>query len=187
MDKVTIAYDENTGNIVAIHGGREEEFIQLLAEDGDFLRDNSLDDIKGIRTIFTDVETKSFVFSEYYITENKLTPLHHIVLSTDAQDKENPNGVPEIAGDGKSSCEISAKIVDVEGNLDKEFSGEVMFQTARGKLSARNGIVQAKKGVAKVILTSVPETVPPFEIRSEAEGCTPDSLQLEFFLAVISI
>ena len=181
MQTVTLAYLRNNGRILALHGGREEYFLQDLMNDQQFVDHYNLSDVDELSLVITEVDTQTFSPSEYYVSAGELKPHHQIILSTDAQDEENPNGVPEIAGDGKSTCEITAEIVDAEGKVNQKYSGDVKFQTARGKLSTRNGIVKAKKGLAKIVLTSAPETVPPFEVRAEADGCTVGILQLEFF------
>ena len=38
-----------------------------------------------------------------------------------------------------------------------------------------------ENGIAKITITSVAETVPPFEIRAQAEKCKPGILRMEFF------
>ena len=181
MDKITIAYDEETGKIHAMIVGEEKDFKQTLVNDKGFLQDHNLPNIAGLETTVVEVDRQTFSPSEYYISEGKLTRLNHIVLSTTASDEENPNGVPEIKGDGNSSCEITATVLSADGKVNEQFSQNITFQTTRGRLSARNGIVPAEAGVAKVTLTSAPETVPPFEIRAEADGCIPGVLKMEFY------
>lgn len=181
MDKVTLAYEAQSGKIIAVLLGENEDFLQLLAGDQGFLRDHGLRDVSGLRAVTADIDRRSFSVGDYRVVEGSLTVLNRIALATDARDMENPNGVPEIKGDGVATCEIVARIIGADGELNTAFTGPVMFSTARGKLSARNGIVRAEAGVAKVTLTSVPETVPPFEIRAEAAGCAPAVLMLEFY------
>jgi hypothetical protein len=181
MEKITIAYDKETGKIIAMNIGEEQNFKQLLAHDKGFLQDHGLPDVESLETLILEVDRRTFSPSEYYVIDDKLTRLSQIVLSTDASDTENPNGVPEIKGDGNSSCELTATVFSADGTVNEQFSQSIKFQTVRGRLSARNGIVQAEAGVAKVTLTSAPETVPPFEIRAEADSCLPGVLKMEFY------
>lgn len=161
--------------------GEEENLKQQLANDQGFLQDHGLQNVDGLETIVLEVDRRTFSPSEYYISNGKLTALDRLILSTDASDNQNPNGVPEIEGNGTSSCEITATVISADGEVNTQFSQPITFRAARGRLSARNGIVQARTGVATITLTSAPETVPPFEVWAEAEGCIPGALKLEFY------
>ncbi len=180
MDKVTLAYDEETGRIVSYMMGDEEDYDRILASDPTLRRDHGLEGTR-LRTMVVDFDPASFSPAGYRIADGRLVPLKTIALTTDAPDAENPNGVPEIAGDGVSTCTIAATVMGANGEVDRAFAGTVRFTTQRGRLSARNGIVPAREGVAEVVLTSVAETVPPFEVWAEAEGCLPGSVRLEFY------
>ena len=181
MDIITIAYKKRSGEIIAYHIGEEKDFIQLLADDKELLFEHSLKDTSSVDTIIKEVDLQTFSPSEYYIDKKEITPLCSIELSTNALDDKNPNGIPEIKGDGTSQCEITASVLKTDGSVNKHFSGQITINTARGRLSARNGILQAKEGMAKVTLTSVAETAPPFVIKAEAQGCKPGILKMEFY------
>jgi hypothetical protein len=181
MERVTIAYNEATGKIVAMSLGEETDFKQTLLNDQPYLNQLGINNPETLTTMIVEVDRQTFSPSEYYIRNGELSRLNRIVLSTDALDSENPNGVPEIKGDGISSCELVATVLSADGNVNEQFAQPMTFRTSRGRLSARNGIAQAEAGVAKITLTSAPETVPPFEIRVEAEGCIPGMLKIEFY------
>jgi hypothetical protein len=181
MEKMTLVYLKSSGDIVASHVGEEKGFLETLEDDRDFLRARQLKDTKTLALVVEDVDEESFSPSDYYIAKEKLTRRRRIELTTNASDDKNPNGVPEIAGDGHATCEIEATIYTAGNKVDVAYSGDVRFSTPRGKLSAKNGIAKAKQGVAKVVLTSAPETVAPFKITALAAGCLPGTLQVEFY------
>jgi len=181
MDKITIAFVKNTGRIVAIHAGELEDLLQNLSNNKHFLDTNKLENVNNIDSMIAEADLKTFNPSDYFIENRKLKRLKKIELSTDALDVDNPNGIPEIKGDGKSHCVLTATVQKPDGSIDKKFTKPIKFNTSRGKLSARNGIVKAKEGVARIILTSVPETVPPFKICANADGCIQGTIMLEFY------
>ncbi len=180
MGIYTLAYDKINGNILAGCEGEDNGFLNTIEKDADAISSVTDRNANNIGIMVSEIKP-GFFSTDYMVKDDKIIPRCKIELTTNASDRENPNGVPEIAGDGKSTCEITATIMKPGGTVDKKASVEVRFYTGRGRLSARNGIVKSEKGTAKVTLTSIPETVPPFEIRGEAEGCRPGSCKIEFF------
>lgn len=65
----------------------------------------------------------------------------------------------EIRGDGEESVDIEIQVAQPSGKLDDSFNGRIKVSTQRGRLSEPGGIVQAKAGVARISLRSVPETI----------------------------
>lgn len=179
--RVTLAYVKESGNIVAVHNGEEDDFLDLLSNDEEFMAEQRMRSATGLGLLIAEVDAASFSPTDYFVVDGELTEQDQIELSTDAKDTQNPNGVPEIAGDGQSTCELIARIRSRDGKVNQKFNGNVTFHTERGRLDARNGIVKAKRGVAKVKLTSIAETVPPFLITATADGCTPATMRMEFY------
>ena len=72
--------------------------------------------------------------------------------------------------------------MDTRGKIFHPYNGAVKVTTTRGKLSARGGQVEIKKGVGQVILTSVNETVNRVAVTARClEGnCISSDLELEF-------
>lgn len=180
-EKVTIAYEKSTGSIIATHIGEEPEFLDLLSKDLDFLKDHQLKNVKELETTIIDIDRESNFPGIFYVKRGVLVKRLHLTLSTDASDKENPNGIPEVKGDGSTSCKITARVLNTKGNVEKAFGDNVRFSTSRGRLSEKNGIVKAKKGIAEVTLTSSPETVAQVFVRAGAAGCMDGLLELEFY------
>lgn len=180
MATYTFAYDKIKGNILLSCEGKEKNFLKTIESDPKIINLVTNRDLKNIGIMVAEVE-QDFYASRYIVKDNKIFAYGKIELSTTASDEKNPNGVPEIEGDGQSTCVITARVLKPDGKVNKKFSSEIKFCTERGKLNAKNGIVKAKQGIAKVELTSVSETVPPFEIRADAEGCVPATLEMEFY------
>ncbi len=65
----------------------------------------------------------------------------------------------EIRGDGEDSVDIVIRVIQPNGKPDESFNGRIKVSTQRGRLSELGGIVEARGGVAKISLKSVPETI----------------------------
>lgn len=88
----------------------------------------------------------------------------------------------ELAGDGKDNAVIEIKVVNNVGEVVESYNGTVKVSTSRGKLSTKGGLVEMKKGVGKITLTSVNETVDRVKLTAQClEGrCLKGGLDFEF-------
>lgn len=107
-----------------------------------------------------------------------------IELSTDAEDTHEPyDGIPDIPADGSSSCAITIKKVDRQGNYHTDASDDdqIDIRCTRGSLNLlRTNLVN---GEAVVDLTSVQETcVSNVEVWGSAEGSKlgKESIKIQF-------
>lgn len=106
---------------------------------------------------------------------------NYLELTTDATDTADPiNGIPDIPGDGVSTCLI--KIQKKSGASGNDLTGgshtdTVDLETDRGKLSDLR--VNLVNGYAEVTLTSVPETCATF-VSAVAEGLGVGEIQIQF-------
>ena len=107
------------------------------------------------------------------LREKKLVAASIIVLTPDRY---------EVAGDGKDTVKIGIEVVDEAGQRVKDFDGPVKVTTFRGKLSTRGGVVDLKKGVGAIELTSVAETVSRVKISAVClrGTCEPGQADVEF-------
>jgi hypothetical protein len=103
-----------------------------------------------------------------------------IELSTDATDT-NGDGVAEIPAGG-ASCNLIASVRNEYGKIIKERPFRIQFITTGGIL--REYLTETRNGVARVQITSVPETK-RVHVIARADGCMPGELDLDFvFVAV---
>jgi len=101
-------------------------------------------------------------------------------LTTDATDSHQPyDGIPDIPGDGTSSCNIFIKKKDSEGAYltGAEDNDTVEISCSRGKLSAIQ--VELVNGEAQVSLTSVAETCVS-QIRATADVLSEGNIEIQF-------
>jgi hypothetical protein len=103
----------------------------------------------------------------------------YIHLSTDASDYD-ADGISEIIADGKDTATIVASIRDETGRVIADKSYMVRFATSGGILSAK--AVRSETGIAKTVLTSVPETI-RVTVTASANGCYSGKLELDFIPA----
>ena len=181
MQTVTLIYNKNTGTILSQHEGEERQFIETIKNVSGYLEAFNCSSFEELEQLIVDLEEQPFVPGNYCINKGKLCTRNTIELSTDASDTENPNGIPEIEGDGTSQAVLTATVMTPDGIVDKSYNGPVRFIAARGKLEAKRGIVEAVNGVARTKLTSAPETVAEFTISASAERCIPASMRFEFY------
>jgi hypothetical protein len=73
-----------------------------------------------------------------------------------------------LEGDGSDSTTIQIAVVDTNGRPVARYSGSVKVATTRGKLSARGGIVELRRGRGEITLTSVAETVDKVTVTATA-------------------
>jgi len=181
-------YDKKTGNIVHMHNSYDaeqdaysecdpEEVKQLVTED-DFVMLNVTDsDPNNLEVIATnDIP--------------EVLPLRDVGYNVDLKSKkvvEKPKlqlstKKTQLEGDGKDQSKIDINVMDKRGKVFQGYNGEVKVTTSRGKLSARGGQVQIKKGVGQVGLTSVNETVNRVTVAARClEGkCISAKLEFEF-------
>ena len=105
-----------------------------------------------------------------------------LLITTNATDTASPmDGIPDIAADDVSTCQINIQKQDADGN-DLTGSGEtdqVDIVNTRGKLSSLR--VNLVNGAASVTLTSVPETVvSDISASSDQENVDDGSIRIQF-------
>lgn len=99
-----------------------------------------------------------------------------LVLSIDLEDCDG-DGLPELPADGATKAEITASLVDLDGNSLEKDNVAIKFRITRGTLDHREVITQ--KGRGQVTLTSSVETTNCLLIAS-ADGYERAELRLEF-------
>jgi len=87
-----------------------------------------------------------------------------------------------LSGDGKDETVIEISIVNQDGRVVGSFNGTIKVSTTRGKLSAKGGLVEVRKGKGNITLTSVNETVDRVKVSAQSlEGKSlRDEIVLEF-------
>jgi hypothetical protein len=88
----------------------------------------------------------------------------------------------ELEGDGQDITVIHLRVLIDNNAVDTTYNGTIKVATSRGKLSTKGGLVEVKKGVGQLTLTSVNETVDRVHLVATCqEGrCVRGSLDLQF-------
>ena len=99
-----------------------------------------------------------------------------IVLEANQPDRDG-DGKPEVAADGSSAVDITALLVDRDGQPATKESVPIRFAVTRGSLAARD--VSSRNGQARISWRSPAETVVA-RISATAEGFEQAALVVEF-------
>jgi hypothetical protein len=88
----------------------------------------------------------------------------------------------QVVGDGEQSLEFTVTVVGEGGRAAGDFAGELRIITTHGRLSEPGGKVSARKGSARIKLTSTAETIERVTVTaSDPSGrCAPASADVEF-------
>lgn len=88
----------------------------------------------------------------------------------------------QIEGDGEDNAAIEISVHRDDGSVDTSYEGQIRVTTTRGKLSAREGLVQMYEGHGSVSLRSTDETVAVVRVTAECveHQCQPASVTLSF-------
>ena len=160
-----LVFDKKSGAIVLSHqsfDAEKEEYcecsieqVKTLVADDDIAMSKVTDgDPRNLEVFMTDIfsEHSSPGMSGFLVDvkTKKLVKKPKIELSSERK---------QLEGDGKDKSSVNIKIVDEKGEVVKGYNGKINVTTSRGKLSAKGGVVELKKGVGKITITSVNETV----------------------------
>ena len=183
-----IVYDRKTGRIVHKHRSfdidkraykecRPQEVKNLTSTDLFTLSKVTDNDPKNLAVLITrelpEILPKGISGFIVDTKSKKIIEKPKIMLSAEKK---------ELEGDGKDSSIIALKVIDNKGKLLKGFNSTIKVATSRGKLSTKGGVVEIKKGVGKITLTSVNETVDRVKISAQClKGrCQRAGLDFEF-------
>jgi hypothetical protein len=89
----------------------------------------------------------------------------------------------ELDGDGADSVVLEISALDEHGAVDRGFEDAIRITTSRGRLSERGGRARMKHGVARLTLTSAPETVNRVVVTADDPAGRATSATLELELA----
>lgn len=151
-----VVFDSSTGRILATHSRIDSESgkyvplsdAEVLAGCGAPLDEKARTRVKVLAVDAADLKSRSGLRVD--TKRKELVPSDRVELVPSKA---------EIRGDGEDSVDIEIRVVHASGELDAGFDGSIKVSTQRGRLSEPGGIVQAKAGVAKISLRSVPETI----------------------------
>ena len=151
-----VIYDISTGRILGTHtriDGDTGKSVPLGDTDVVAACGLSLDERarSKVKVLAVDAATlRSRTGLRVHTKRQELVPRDHLDLKLSRA---------EIRGDGEDSVDIEIRVVQSSGKPDDTFNGRIKVSTQRGRLSEPGGIVQAKGGLAKISLRSVPETI----------------------------
>lgn len=178
---VNVVYDKTTGEVLATHRSyslgegafREvppEEVLETYRDEHSVVSRVTGRNAQNLAVLNTTMSSlTSAAAPRVSARRQAVVSKAHIRLRTDRDTLE---------GDGQDSVNISIDMVDEDGQVMRDFQGEVKVTTSRGKLSARGGRVQVERGQGLVTLTSVRETVERVSVRASAAGLATDSDEL---------
>lgn len=164
-----IVYDKTTGRILATHRSydlREEQFRESDRNDvlSMFKRDPAIlsratDEDAGQLSVLT---TK--IPHATALREMRVSPKHETLVSRPRLRLRSDREALE--GNGEDSVSIFIDVVNNQGEILRDYQGEVHVTTSRGKLSARGGRVNVERGQGKFTLTSGRETVDKVDVHA---------------------
>lgn len=182
---VYIVFDKQSGRLLRAHSrfsAAANATVEIPIEElqAMFRADRSLvsavaeqnpDNLGVIRASAKDFEVS--VAYKVDVVRQAIVPLPRLSLTADRL---------MLKGDGIDRVEIGIEALATSGRLATDFSGRIKVTTTRGHLSAPGGVVDVSGGTAKIILTSVRETVSRVQVMAIAlDGlCARGHIAFEF-------
>jgi hypothetical protein len=168
-----VVYDAQTGRVVHTHSRFSVESDRdIEVDEAEVLAITREDDLALEKT--TDRDTKNLAVLT--VREPAATAVLRAGALVDVAQKRlvaKPSlqltaEKTRLEGNGSDSTSIQIAVVDPNGRPVARYAGSVKVATSRGKLSARGGIVDVRRGRGEITLTSVAETVDKVTVTATA-------------------
>jgi hypothetical protein len=168
-----VVYDAQTGRVVHTHSRFSvERDRDVEVDEAEVLAITREDDLALEKT--TDRDTKNLAVLT--VREPAATAVLRAGALVDVAQKRlvaKPSlqltaEKTRLEGNGSDSTSIQIAVVDPNGRPVARYTGSVKVATSRGKLSARGGIVDVRRGRGEITLTSVAETVDKVTVTATA-------------------
>ncbi|HEX8492156.1 MAG TPA: hypothetical protein VF658_04890 [Pyrinomonadaceae bacterium] len=185
-EKVThVVYDKATGRIVGtlrhhdMVSGKDtaydtDKVLELFSGDQAVLSKITDGDVSNLAVMTTSLPATSNVRTLRFSDKRQALVMRpRLRLRADREVLE---------GDGKDAVTLSIDVIDEEGRVLRDYQGEVLVTTTRGKLSTKGGRVKVEAGQGSVILTSVRETVDRVQVKARMPdgSAASDEMMLSF-------
>jgi hypothetical protein len=177
-NRVYVLYDQKSGQPLALHAplGDDDRSRQpsLKRVREDILRSVEIDPDRRVAVLEAAIPEGRCGY-DYYVDPKQKRLVPKSTLRVEARKRE-------LEGDGEDSTRIDITAVDARGRVARSFVGEIVVVTTRGRLSERGGRVRLNNGKARIVLTSVPETVHEVVVSAydPTERCLPGTVEVAF-------